>query len=602
LAGVVAALFMAGWLAPGSASAAPPANDNFADRENLGSGLTATASGSNVDATGEPGEPTYNNNTHIWSVWYGWTPPATGHYEIENCTSDFTAMVRGYLGPSVSSLGTVVGVANCFGSFTGGGIDGTEGQEVKLFVDTWNIVGVPKQGSFSFQIRASDDIFAAATDLGSDQTASATRHTYVYTSEPGEPAHAGSPANSSQWLRWVAPTSDRYVIDLCDSDFDTLLAVYTGDALNALTPVASNDDRCGSGGNRSKLVLQTTAGTNYRIAVDAASFGRNVDLDLYRVEHDRFADAKDLGDLSNAASTGSNVDGTKEAGEPAHGGNAGGASIWHTWTAPADGEVTIDTCDSGFDSTLGVYIGEEVGSLSTVASDDDGCRTGSAVTFVATAGTVYRIAVDGYREPESEAPELGAFSLNVNPGPQPEADGDGVSDFTDNCLGSANPSQADLDEDDAGDACDSDDDGDEVSDTGDTCPAEWGESVNGCPLRLLTINVQGSGNVAVFDSFGQFECPTDFCDVLYDDGEVISLAASPGLGSTFQSLSGGGCSGGPQCIVTLDRDQAISASFLATMPPSAKKRAKKRCKKVRGKKKRRCKKTKPVVRSLGQRL
>src|SRR5439155_10714369 len=44
--------------------------------------------------------------------------------------------------------------------------------------------------------------------------------------------------------------------------------------------------------------------------------------------------------------TASNVGATKEAGEPNHGGNAGGKSVWWTWTAATSGTVTIDTLGS----------------------------------------------------------------------------------------------------------------------------------------------------------------------------------------------------------------------------------------------------------------
>jgi hypothetical protein len=52
----------------------------------------------------------------------------------------------------------------------------------------------------------------------------------------------------------------------------------------------------------------------------------------------------------------------------------------------------------------------------------------------------------------------------------PDGDRDFVSDETDNCPSAANPDQADLDGDGAGDACDVDDDGDSYADTGDNCP------------------------------------------------------------------------------------------------------------------------------------
>ena len=45
-----------------------------------------------------------------------------------------------------------------------------------------------------------------------------------------------------------------------------------------------------------------------------------------------------------------------------------------------------------------------------------------------------------------------------------DGDGDGTANFRDNCLETSNANQADLDDDGAGDACDSDDDGDGIPD------------------------------------------------------------------------------------------------------------------------------------------
>ncbi len=102
--------------------------------------------------------------------------------------------------------------------------------------------------------------------------------------------------------------------------------------------------------------------------------------------------------------TGSNVGATKEPGEPNHAGNAGGQSVWWTWTAPTNGTVTIDTTGSSFDTLLAVYTGDSVSNLSPVASNDDvspnvispALNVASTVTFSAVAGTAYQIAVDGY--------------------------------------------------------------------------------------------------------------------------------------------------------------------------------------------------------------
>lgn len=114
--------------------------------------------------------------------------------------------------------------------------------------------------------------------------------------------------------------------------------------------------------------------------------------------------------LAGTTATGYNVAATKEPGEPAHGGIAGGKSVWWTWTAPNDGIVALNTVGSSFDTLLGVYTGTAVNSLTLVAGNDDsGGTLASAVRFFAQTGTLYQIAVDGY------GAAAGSIRLNVIP-------------------------------------------------------------------------------------------------------------------------------------------------------------------------------------------
>jgi thiol-disulfide isomerase/thioredoxin len=102
---------------------------------------------------------------------------------------------------------------------------------------------------------------------------------------------------------------------------------------------------------------------------------------------------------TNIVVTGTTVGATKEAGEPYHAGDSGGASIWWSWQAPTNGIATISTAGSSFDTLLGVYTGSPVSALAAIASDDDDPDTGtltSKVVFTATASQIYQIAVDGY--------------------------------------------------------------------------------------------------------------------------------------------------------------------------------------------------------------
>jgi lysyl endopeptidase len=111
---------------------------------------------------------------------------------------------------------------------------------------------------------------------------------------------------------------------------------------------------------------------------------------------------------------GDNVGFSREPGEPRHDGAPGNRSAWWSWTPTQTGEVTIDTVGSTFDTILGIYIGQSVGSLTGVISNDDinDNNRVSRVTFQAQAGTTYRIAVDGYLYSNPTIQSEGSIVLN----------------------------------------------------------------------------------------------------------------------------------------------------------------------------------------------
>ncbi len=111
---------------------------------------------------------------------------------------------------------------------------------------------------------------------------------------------------------------------------------------------------------------------------------------------------------SSVTTTGGNAGADKESGEPNHA-QSGGASVWWSWTAPANGSVTVDTAGSNYDTLLGVYTGTAVNALTTIGTNDDASGLGlrSRVTFTASAGVTYQIAVDGFNA------ATGNITLNI---------------------------------------------------------------------------------------------------------------------------------------------------------------------------------------------
>lgn len=113
--------------------------------------------------------------------------------------------------------------------------------------------------------------------------------------------------------------------------------------------------------------------------------------------NNNLASASALSNTNTGSIRSSSILSTKEIGEPEHAGNAGGQSVWWKWTAPANGQLTLDTHDSNYDTLLAVYSGTVVNALSNLAANDnDGFGAGnSSVLLQAQAGQEYQIAVDG---------------------------------------------------------------------------------------------------------------------------------------------------------------------------------------------------------------
>ncbi len=394
-----------------------PPNDHFTNAF-LVSGTSGATNGSNVDATKEAGEPNHAGNGGGKSIWYRWTAPISGTVSFDTLGSGFDTLLGVYTGSNVASLTLVAnnddispGVipqSRAVFSATAAtvyrlAVDGFDGASGPLVLNWNQSLGPP----------ANDDFANAWALTGSPGTTNGSN--IDATKQSGEPNHAGNAGGSSVWFRWTAPASGPVTFTTLGSGFDTLLAVYTGGSVGSLTVVATNDDISANFG-KSQVSFSAVAGTVYRIAVDgydglAGSLVLNWAQGLS--PNDLFANAIALAG-SAGATNGNNFNATKEVGEPDHAGEAGGASVWYRWTAPASGPVAFDTEGSSLDTLLAVYTGSQVANLSLVASNHySDSSLQSRLDFVAVAGTVYHIAVDGYDRTEWK------FDLNWHSQTQP---------------------------------------------------------------------------------------------------------------------------------------------------------------------------------------
>jgi len=376
----------------------PPVNDAFANATML-SGSSLVAMGSNVMATKEAGEPDHAGIAGGASVWWAWTAPTSFYVRIDTFGSGFDTLLAVYTGVSVAELTEVASNDD----------SGSPRSRVRFLATAGTIYRIAVDG-FAFAMGAitlnlgpapppSPNDFLADEILLDVASGTTTGFNLDATKEGNEPDHAGSMGGKSVWWFWRAEVSGTQTFDTFGSTFDTLLGIYTGTEVSNLALVAHNDD---FGDPQSRVTFTTTAGTTYRIAVDGFSGASGTIVLNWEPGppppgNDAFTDAISLSG-ANGTTHGINVGATKEADEPFHGGQFGGASVWWSWTAPTSADAQFNTFGSPFDTVLAIYAGAGVSNLTPVAVNDDYADNvlQSLVTFAATAGTTYRIAVDGF--------------------------------------------------------------------------------------------------------------------------------------------------------------------------------------------------------------
>ena len=114
-----------------------------------------------------------------------------------------------------------------------------------------------------------NDRFSMATRI-SGRTGSARGSNVRASMESGE----SGLGHNSVWWQWRSPSNGTATIDTGGSSFDTILGVYTGTRVDALTRLAESDNAAGIG-QQSRVILEVEAATVYwlRVSGRVSPFG-----------------------------------------------------------------------------------------------------------------------------------------------------------------------------------------------------------------------------------------------------------------------------------------------------------------------------------------
>ena len=97
--------------------------------------------------------------------------------------------------------------------------------------------------------------------------------------------------------------------------------------------------------------------------------------------------------------------------------------------------------------------------------------------------------------------------------------------------------------------------------------SNWSDplSVNITSNPTLTVLKSGTGDGTVTSSPGGINCGDD-CSEVYSPGTKVTLTAKADTNSTFMGWASGGCSGIGKCIVIMDTDTSVTATFSVKIP------------------------------------
>ena len=272
-----------------------------------------------------------------------------------------------------------------------------------------------------------NDFFSSARVLSGtggstfDTNTSATR-------EAGEPTTHGA-TTSTKWYAYTPSSSGFLTVDTNGSSFDTVLGVFTGSSVSALTTRATNDD--GGDGFSSLVSFSVSTGTTYFVQVGAWSSGStgsitvNWSLGAASCFGSPINDSLSCATVLNTSSGTIYADNYSATLEPSEPGTARiCASVWYKVTPTGSGTANFDTDGSSFDTVLTLYQSSSVtgtyGALSFVSESDDYSdtdRTSYLGGQTISSGRTYFIRVAGYWNTYSSSCSRGsisfAWSMNV---------------------------------------------------------------------------------------------------------------------------------------------------------------------------------------------
>jgi hypothetical protein len=333
------------------------------------------------------GAPTNNPCSSVPTVWFRYVAPSSGVLDLSFCDSVFDTYVRVFSGAGCPvACNPMASNDDACGRQSMLSLPVTAGETYHIAV--YGFGGATGAGLMSLSL--------LPTPNGNcGQAPTLTENGSYPFSNVGAPiSNPCLNTNRVVWFRWVAPSDGNVDADTCGSPLDTVLWAFEGPDCPAICDgvVALNDDSCGL---QSQIGFVATAGTVYYFGVGGylAETGTGVfNLDFTPSAGYRCYYATPL--RENGLYPYDNTNGTAD--DPCSS-DVGYRNVWYIFTAPTPGRVDLDSCETSYDTYMSVYEGPFCpNACSPFDYNDDSCDLQSRISFIASPGVSYLIAVRGF--------------------------------------------------------------------------------------------------------------------------------------------------------------------------------------------------------------
>lgn len=244
-----------------------PANDTFAQALTL-SGTSMKVQGTTTNATTETGDPTFTGLSTSHSVWYTWTAPRSGSFQLAAFSDEADMVAAVFTGPSLSSL-TVVAANNNASTSNSDSLltfNAVAGTRYTVLVNTLGT----SVGNFILTLTDSVWQYPTGAELTSSPAVSAGGHV-IFGSNDG----AVYALNADGTLKWRAATGD--AIDLASPAIGADGTVYLGSTDGFLYALDGT-----TGSRKWRLTAASALSASPAVAPDGTVYVRD-DTTLYAI-------------------------------------------------------------------------------------------------------------------------------------------------------------------------------------------------------------------------------------------------------------------------------------------------------------------------------